>query len=63
MDVTEAVANGYIKPTSELRMNSEDYARGKFQKDSLGHVMSQKRVGVIEERAAYAIYMVLRAGF
>ena len=71
MDVDEAVENRFIKPASNLRMNPEeedDYDRGLVYDRvpeilTRGHQVSQKRVARIEERAAYAKYLILPTAY
>ena len=69
--VEEAVENGFIKPASNLRMNPEeedDYDRGLVYDTvpeilTRGHQVSQKRVAKMEERAAYAKYLILPTAY
>ena len=71
LDVEEAVEQGYIKPASELRMTAEeehDYDRGLVYEKipevlTRGHVVSTKKVDLMEERAAHAKYLLLPTKF
>ena len=71
LDVDEAVEQGYIKPASKLRMTAEeehDYDRGLVYEKipevlTKGHVVSTKRVDLMEERAAHATYLLLPTKF
>ena len=71
MDTEEAVEQGYIKPASELRMTVEeeqDYDRGLVYEKipeilTRGHVVSTKRVDLMEERAAHSKYLLLPTKF
>ena len=65
------VEHGFIKPASHLRMNPEkedDYDRGLVYNKvpeilTRGHQVSQKRVARIEERVAYAKYLILPTAY
>ena len=67
METKEAVELGFIKPASELRMSpeeEEDYDRGLVYEKvpevlTRGHVVTQRRVELIEERAAHSGYLIL----
>ena len=71
MDIVDAVEQGYIKPASELRMTVEeedDYDRGLVYEKipevlTRGHVVTTKRVDLMEERAAHAKYLLLQQSF
>jgi hypothetical protein len=67
MDMDEAVENGFINPAYHLRMNPEeedDHDRGSVNDKipevlTCRHQVSQNRVARLEERAAYAKYLIL----
>jgi hypothetical protein len=71
LELQEAIDQGFIKPAKDLRMNKEeeeDYNRGLvFEKVpeilTRGHVVSEKRVSMLEERAAHANYLLLPTTF
>lgn len=71
LDEDQAVDQGYIKPASELRMTVEeeqDHDRGLVYEKipevlTRGHVVTTKRVDLIEERAAHAKYLLLPTKF
>ena len=71
LDLEEAVNQGFIKPACDLRMSPEeeqDYDRGLvFEKIpevlTRGHVVTAKKVDMIEERAAHSRYLLLPTKF
>ena len=71
LDLEEAVNQGFIKPACDLRMSPEeeqDYDRGLvFEKIpevlTRGHVVTAKKVDMIEERAAHSKYLLLPTKF
>ena len=71
LDIDEAVQLGYIKPASSLRMTVEeedDYDKGLVYEKipevlTRGHVVSPKRVDLIQERAAHARYLIIPTKF
>ena len=71
LTVGKAIANGSIKPALDLRMNDDE--KDEF-KDGIifeevpevltrGHVVSTKRVDLLEKRAAHAKYLILPTKF
>ena len=71
LDIDEVVDNGNIKQASKLGINPEeetDYDRGLVYEKipeilTRGNLISRKRVAKIEERDAYAKYLILLTAY
>ena len=67
LPLEEAVSQGVIKPAASLRVKSDqesEYRKGiVFEKIpeqlTKGHVVNEKRVGLIEERAEFSKYLII----
>ena len=71
-DVDEAVKTGILKPVSELRLKTkqeqDDFTDGCVfdmvpEVLTRGHVLNQRRISLIQERASYSQYLLLPTKF
>ena len=67
-DIPEAVSKGILKPVSELRLSTKEELDSYYDGcvfDQIpevltrGHVLNQRRISLIQERAAYSKYLLV----